>query len=158
MRNIAESIWNLFTNKYLLIASWSITPFTKFFGDFVFQDWHFFMNLMVLVFVDTILGLFAAYKTKQVSSEGFSKVLAKLFTYFMLLVATHTAVNIKVNQETLTLLTWVDSMVYTLIVVRELISIFEKTAMIGYFKIPTWILEKLKYFDETGNLKDTDKK
>ena len=70
----------------------------------------------------------------------------------MVLVATHTACYMKINGEVSFLFSWLDSFVYSTIVIRELLSIFEKTAILGYFKLPKWMLARLKHFDETGEI------
>lgn len=157
MKEIGLIFFKLFTDTRKWETGWMLAPMTYFVNEYVFRDWHFLMNLMIIVTIDTILGFIFAYKAKTISSEAFSRVLNKILVYSLVLIATHTACNMKINGEINFMLSWVDSFVYTTIVVRELISIFEKTTKLGYFKPPAWILAKLKDFNDTGELikKDT---
>lgn len=150
MKEIGLNLMKLFTDVRSIEAGWMIAPLTFFVNEYVFQDWHFLVNLMIIITIDTILGFICAYRAQSVSSESFSKVFSKIIVYSLMLVATHTACHMKINGELNFMLSWVDSFVYTTIVVRELLSIFEKTTILGYFKPPAWILSKLKDFNETG--------
>jgi len=147
---------SIFSEHRRLELGWILTPLALFINDFVFSDWHFFVNLMIIVLVDTVLGVICSWRAKNISSEAFSRIFNKIFIYSMVLVATHTACHMRINGEVNFLLSWIDSFIYSTIVVRELLSIFEKTTMLGYFKPPKWILAKLKHFDNTGEILKKD--
>lgn len=134
-----------------LLPGWMLAPLVAFFERYVFADWAFIVNLAVIVAVDTVLGVLLAVRRRELSSEGFSRVLLKLVVYMLLLIATHTVTTYKVRDEVDSLLVWVDSMVYATIMVRELLSIFEKTSLLGIFSPPRWLLRHLDRFDESGN-------
>jgi len=156
-QNIAVFI-SLFTNVRKLELGWAVAPFTMFVNEFIFKDWHFLLNLLIVIIIDTLLGFIVAYRNKRISSDAFSKVFNKVLVYSMVLIATHTACHMKINGEVNFLFSWVDSFIYSTIVARELLSIFENTTILGYFRPPAWVLSKLKHFNDTGELIIPDKK
>lgn len=115
--------------------------------SFVLPDFAFMLNMFIIVLIDTALGVILAFKTKQVSSSEFAKIFTKVLVYCLLVIAVHTVSHFKINGET-QLLTWLDSFIYSGIMVRELLSILEKTQLLGYFTAPKWILERLKVIQD----------
>ena len=113
---------------------------------YLLKDYHLLLNLFILVIIDTLLGVLYAYKQNRVSSTGFSKVITKLLVYILLMIA--------VNQSHLNtgdfglVLQWLDGVVYSTIVVRELLSIIEKATLMGYIKLPDYVKEKLEKFND----------
>lgn len=143
--------------KGLGFIEWSLlvslfTGLVQFVNTYVFADWHFVITLMVIIGADTALGLYVAYKHKHISSKGFAKMFNKVIVYMMFLICTHVATHISAQGKEVSLLSWMDSAIYSAIVVREILSIFEKCALINPTLIPVWILKRLKYFDDTGNV------
>jgi len=132
-----------------LLGGLTLAPVVAFLDQYVFDDWAFFSTLVVLVTVDTLLGVYKAWRLRQVSSTSFGKVFTKLLVYTAVLVATHAAAHLKAHGKPDLLLTWVDSLVYAAIVVREFISILEKAAALGV-ALPAWLLKRLKDFASRG--------
>lgn len=124
-------------------------PVIVFINRYVFDDWAFFVTLMILVITDTGLGLYKAWRLKKVASNKFAKVFTKVLVYFALLVATHAAAHLKVNGKPDVLLTWLDGVVYAGIVVRELLSIVEKAGALGVI-MPAFLMKRLRDFDDAG--------
>jgi hypothetical protein len=135
-----SSVWLMFT------------ALIKFIDTYIFNDWQFVVTLGVIISVDTFLGLYVSFLHKNISSKGFAKMFNKVIVYTMLLICTHVATHLTANGKAIYLLTWMDSAVYAAIIVREIISVFEKCALINPGLIPLWILKRLKYFDDTGNI------
>lgn len=141
----------------MLVYSTSLAGAVNFVHKYVFADWQFVITLSVIVFIDTLLGLMLAYKLKNIESNKFAKVLNKMIVYILLLIATHTLTHYKVQgQESLGIFifVWIDNIVYAAIMVRELISILENTGKLGIFVAPSWIMARLKDFDDKGKIND----
>jgi phage-related holin len=55
--------------------------------------------------------------------------------------------HINVNPSPLsTIMEWLDGVVYSTIVIRELLSIIEKATILGYIKLPQKVKERLDIF------------
>lgn len=115
-------------------------------------DHNMVITIMLIIMIDTILGIFIAYKTKSLSSSGFAKMFTKVSVYMLVLTATHLAAtgipnNIFLNSF--------DSYVYSIVCARELLSIFEKSAILGVINIPDSIADKFEVFREILKKKET---
>lgn len=141
-----ESLW---APSYLLLG-WMLAPLTLFAERYLFNDWQFAASLAVVVACDTSLGLLLAWQRKQVSSHGFARLFNKLVVYFFLLISTHTVATFRIQGEVNDLLRWADSLVYSAIMAREFLSLLEKTAALGIFQPPRWLLRRLALFDDDG--------
>lgn len=138
-----------------LAIGWIISPIISFLQSYVLPDYIFVLQLAIVVGIDTIFGIIYALKCNKFSSSGFGKMFKKIAIYILLLIATHTVSNYHQTGGIEALLGWLDSVVYATIMARELISIFEKTALLGYFTPPKWIKQKLAMFDTETD--DSDK-
>jgi phage-related holin len=118
---------------------------------YVFNDWEFIAMLTVLIALDTILGFYVAFINKQVSSDKFAKLFTKIIVYMVMLICSHSATHVKANGSDIVILAWLDSVIYSGIVVREILSLFEKCAIIQPNLVPQWIIKRLKQYNETGN-------
>jgi phage-related holin len=118
---------------------------------YVFNDWEFIAMLTVLIALDTILGLYIAFVKKEVSSDKFAKLFTKIIVYMVMLICSHSATHVKANGSEIMILAWLDSVIYSGIVVREILSLFEKCAIIQPSLVPQWIIKRLKQYNETGN-------
>lgn len=131
-------------------------PIIDIFNKYIFNDWQFIISLGVVIVIDTILGFAYAVKSKGVSSFKFIKVIYKFIIYFFVLIATHNVAHYNVNGKENTILLWVDTIMYAVIMCRELISVMENCGKLGII-IPAWILKRLKDFDETGKFTPEEK-
>jgi phage-related holin len=117
--------------------------------------------VFALVGIDTIFGVWLAIQRKAVDSRKYGKVIGKMVVYTLLLAASQQVSTHQVNGVDNYTLTWVNHVIYSLILSRELLSIFEKTHLLGYFTLPKWLEEKFKAFDEKGVIdkgkRDSDK-
>lgn len=117
---------------------------------YVFNDWEFIAMLTVLIALDTLLGFYVAFIKKEVSSDKFAKLFTKIIVYMVMLICSHTATHVRANGSEIIVLAWLDSVIYSGIVVREILSLFEKCAIIQPNLIPKWIINRLKQYNETG--------
>ena len=132
---------------------WTFAPIVKFVEKYVYNDWEFLKFLFVICIVDTALGFFKAIIQKNVSSKGFSMVFSKLITYMSALITTHVLVSFTIDKQVNIIFSWFNTVVFSAIIVREAISIFENIAIIQPGAFPKKILSYLKYFDSiTGKL------
>lgn len=118
-------------------------------------DWPFAINMFLLVFIDTILGVYLAFKRKNITSERFSRVINKIFIYILLLASTHIMVSYKVNGQDNIIFQWLDYVVYSVIMAREMLSIIEKSNKLGVI-LPSWITDRLE--DVIDNKTDIENK
>jgi len=118
---------------------------------YIFNDWEFIAMLTVLIALDTILGFYVAFINKEVSSDKFAKLFTKIIVYMVMLICSHSATHVKANGSDIVILAWLDSVIYSGIVVREILSLFEKCAIIQPNLVPQWIIKRLKQYNETGN-------
>jgi phage-related holin len=118
---------------------------------YVFNDWEFIAMLTVLIALDTILGFYVAFINKEISSDKFAKLFTKIIVYMVMLICSHSATHVKANGSDIVILAWLDSVIYSGIVVREILSLFEKCAIIQPNLVPQWIIKRLKQYNETGN-------
>jgi phage-related holin len=117
---------------------------------YIFNDWEFIAMLTVLIALDTLLGFYVAFVKKEVSSDKFAKLFTKIIVYMVMLICSHSATHVRANGSEIIVLAWLDSVIYSGIVVREILSLFEKCAVIQPNLIPKWIVNRLKQYNETG--------
>lgn len=142
---------------YLLLG-WTIAPFVHFIEKYVFSDWEFLKFLFVITSADTVLGLIKAISYKELSSKGFSMIFFKLTAYLCALIATHVLVHFTVGHKANVVFSWFDTVVFSAIVVREAISIFENIALFAPGVFPASILKYLQQFDSMTGSKINNQK
>ncbi|MVT11388.1 phage holin family protein [Chitinophaga tropicalis] len=139
-----------------LTLGWAMAPVISWIEKYVFSDWEFLKFLFVIVSVDTALGLFKAIRQRQVSSKGFGMVLRKIIIYTSALVATSALTKFTVSGAPQVAFSFLGNVVFSAIMVREAISIFENIAEIDPGVLPGWILKYLQKFDSLTGKKLTD--
>lgn len=122
---------------------------------YLFSDWQFIGSLMVLVVLDTLTGIWKHWTHNTISSKGFGQFCKKLILYGCVLIVTHTLISFRVQGEPNVIFSWIDTIVYSAIIVREALSIFENVAAIYPDLLPAWLLKKLRDFDSTGHYQHT---
>ncbi|WP_072356844.1 bacteriophage holin [Chitinophaga sancti] len=130
---------------------WIVAPIVWWIEKYVYSDWEFLKFLFVIVSVDTLLGFTKAVMEKKVSSKGFGMVLKKLLIYTCLLVATSALTKFTISGAPQVAFSFLNNVVFSAIMVREAISIFENVAEIEPGVLPGSILKYLqKFHSETG--------
>jgi toxin secretion/phage lysis holin len=137
--------------KAALIAAVFIAPILEAFGKFVFDDWQFLIFLAVMVSLDTVTGVVKAWKRGEVSSNGFTGVILKVFVYGVFVIVLHVLSSFSDKDLVRAAFDWVGTFGYAAVIVRESISIIENLGAIKSGLIPAWILKRLKDFDENGH-------
>lgn len=130
-----------------LVFGWAVAPVVSWIEKYVYNDWEFLNFLFVLITVDTLLGLIKAIVKKQVSSKGFGMVLKKIIIYTSALITTSALVKFTVSGAPQAVFGFLNNVVFSAIMVREAISIFENIGEIDPNVLPNWILKYLHKFD-----------
>jgi toxin secretion/phage lysis holin len=148
--------------KIYFLMGWGIAPFISFVNKYIFSDWQFAVFLVVICGVDTLLGAYKAIKLKEFSSKGFEMVFKKIIIYTCTLITVHVLVHFSIGNKAASVFAWFDYVIFSAIMVREAISIFENIAIIDPDAFPKSILKYLKQFDSfTGEFrmkKETEEK
>lgn len=134
-----------------IILGWSWATFSLVFEKYLFNDWSFLIYLIILILLDTLLGVWRAIKYNQVNSSKFGGFIIKVVLYAIFMVVVHNLSNFSNNEATKFVFSWVQELCYGAVLVREAISIIENIGAIKKGLIPNWILSKLKAYDEKGN-------
>lgn len=121
---------------------------------YVFSDWEYLRYLAVLVFLDSCLGFYRAWKEKTIESKGFGRVIEKILLYMATLSVIHVMAQFTVENTAVGILTFLRKAAYSYILIREGISIVEHVSILrpGFF--PTKILDRLKKYKESGKIND----
>lgn len=119
-------------------------------SEFVFSDLRFAVFLSILIALDTITGLWKAIKLKKVSSKGFGSVITKVLVYSIFAIVLHVLETFSDKDVVKVAFDWIGTTGYVAMIVRESISVIENLGAIQANLIPTWILRKLKDFDDDG--------
>jgi phage-related holin len=130
-----------------LLFGWAMAPIVSWVEKYVYSDWEFLKFLFVVVAVDTMLGLAKAIVLKNISSKGFGMVLKKIIIYSSALITTSAMVKFTVAGAPQAAFGFMNNMVFSAIMVREAISIFENIAEIDPAIMPAWILKYLHKFN-----------
>lgn len=138
---------------YPILIAIPISPILTWFEKYVFGDWEFLKFLIVLIVVDTILGIFNSLKKKSLSLSGFEKVLTKLISYGCALIVAHNLSSYRILGEIVTGFDWFRTTICTALIVRESLSILNNIQKVYPNVLPPRIRKYLKYYDETGQLK-----
>jgi phage-related holin len=117
---------------------------------YIFSDIEFAAILGLLVIIDTITGMLAAYKEGVFSSSKMGKVLIKIIVLGLSLSTIH-AVNKAINHRGVEegigiVVMYFDSFLYTFIVLREAASINENCSRLGYPLVPNRIKRILERY------------
>lgn len=132
------------------------------FEKYLFADWHFLISLLIIVTLDTGLGIYNSIVEKKFSSRRFAPLLKKLAVYLTLCILAHQLIHLDFGYANW-LLSTLRYGVYMSMIVRETLSIFENAGKLGY-GLPKRYLKYLEDFNnDTGEYgkdkpKDPDQK
>lgn len=153
-----DNFFDFFGSKPLIFVVTIFLSILKTVLDFVqiylFRDWQFLIFLLVMVHLDTILGVWKAVKFKQVSSRGFAAYFEKLGMYLIFLIASHVLYNLPIEGKPEIIFSGIKNSSYVFIIVREFISLIESIGVIRPGLINPNILSYLKKFDASGKFSD----
>jgi phage-related holin len=132
--------------KLALAAS----PMIYIIETYLFNDWEFLKYILILIVLDFIWALRLASKEKNISLQGFKKAGEKLIQYSTLLILGHILLHVRSDNEPITVLAYLTTLIHAYIISREGFSILEKQALINPRYVPKWLLDRLKEFRDTG--------
>lgn len=133
-----------------------LSPILIFLQKYIFADMEFLKWLVVLISLDTLLGLGGAICRKTVDRERFGDILVKIVVYGSCLIVGHVLENFTVSGEPIQGGHYMKVLIYCSILIKEAISIFNNLGKISKNLVPIAILKRLKAFDDSGELKDLD--
>lgn len=138
----------------LLIVSidW-LTRLTGFFEVYVFQDWGFVRYLIIMVILDTILGIRRAVIQKTFHWKYLYGLKDKLIVYTSILVLVHVMTSFTVDDQTVTWFIWLRISVFSGLMAKESFSILKNIAATNKSLVPAWLLKKFEEWDKTGKFK-----
>lgn len=99
---------------------------------------------MIFVTLDTITGLLAAWKCKEVNSRKLGRFATKLLVYSVLLIITHGLTSFRIHSVVNWFYKAFDAIVYTFLMGREAISILENLHRLDPELIPEAISKRLQ--------------
>lgn len=142
---------------YLYIGAVT-SPFVDFFTNYVYDDVSYLKSLAVICLVDTVLGFYIAFITKTISPKGFSKIFKKIITYASALIMSHVLVSFTIHDKPFIVFSWLDTVIFSAIMVNEALSILENIARVYPGLIPDKLIKYFKNFDSfTGKSKENEK-
>lgn len=130
-----------------LSLGWVMAPVIGWVEKYVFSDWEYLKFLFVVMMVDTALGVYKAIVKKRISSKGFGMVLRKIIIYTCALITTSALVKFTIEGAPQAAFSFFNNVVFSAIMLRETISIFENIAEIDPNVLPKYLLKYLHRFD-----------
>jgi phage-related holin len=141
----------------LLLFSISLDPVFSIFEIYVFNDWNFVGFMMVLLILDTITGILAAWKQRRIHSFKMRMIWEKIGYYALALIVIHIMSSYQVdgkhNQVFEMIVPYFKAVMYLILIGTEALSIDENAKKIwgkGFF--PKWITSRMLEYNETGKL------
>ena len=142
---------DLILNKYVLAIGSILTPLIATVMNHVQDSFYMFSALMILVIIDTLIGMYIAAKNGKFSSgkSGFWKLGDKLVCYFGLLIIVYTAVFLVSVVPAFTNGITEQGMKYMIVFTfstmygREIFSIFESIDKLQPKLLPKFLKDKI---------------
>ena len=146
MKDHIQDATDILTGTKMLLGIKITVGYTalRLFEVYLFNDWKFIGFLAVLVAIDTATGVWKHWKKGTVTSIGFGRTITKLVIYAAFLILTHVLASFTVKGEPNVILSWFPEVAYTMLIVREALSIIENMNEIMPGIIPAWITDRLK--------------
>ncbi len=155
MKSLASEIPRIKPMNLYIIHLAIFLTFLKIIETYLFSDYEYLIWLFILICLDTLTGIIYAWREKNFSSFGFSKVIVKVLLYAVALVVVNVLQNFKIGGQPVAVFDWIDYFLLTAMVLREAISIFENITRIRPDLLPAWILAGLKSFEKNIEQKAT---
>ena len=129
---------------YLFWGSF-FSPFVAYAEKYIFSDWEFLNFLFVMICADTMSGLIKAATQKNINSRAMGGMFNKIIVYFLALITTHNLSSFGGHASGL-MFGWMNAVVYSAIMVREAVSIFENISIVQPDIFPKRLLAYLQQF------------
>lgn len=158
MYKYIKKMQNYLASFYLpVILSIPIAPILGWFEKYVFGDWEFLKFLVVLMIVDTLLGLIIHTKKRDLSVQGFEKIIIKVICYGAALIVAHNLSSYRVLGEVIEGFNWFRTTICSSLIIRESLSILNGIQNLYPNILPARVRKYLKYYDDKGEFKKNDK-
>lgn len=140
---------------FIFLLSLPFTGFVKgILEKFIISDTEFASWLIVLITVDTGLGVRASVKLGKFDWDGWKKVLDKLLLYSALLILSNVLDSYSIQGEKNVIFTWFPYVICTSLIVSEAISIMKHVREIRPGLLPKWLVKKLEDFKQQESRED----
>ncbi|MFK7899212.1 MAG: phage holin family protein [Cyclobacteriaceae bacterium] len=140
--------------KLAFIYGYMATPILFFVEKYLFNDWEYLAFLVVAISLDTLLGLWDAWRKKKINIKRLCTLRNKLLAYMILLVFTHVLTSFTVNGKEQSLFgDWFRTWMYASLMVMEGISIINHLSKTHPNIVPLWLRKRFIEFNETGELR-----
>ena len=96
------------SDKHFITVSAAIAGFKAVIDNYIFSDWQFAIFLVTMVAVDTILGVYKAWKSKSLESRAYSRVIEKILLYGAVLIMASVLIRFPVSGKVTGLFDWAD--------------------------------------------------
>jgi len=147
---------NKLISLMLIISVDWLMKLTEYFEIYIFRDWGYAKYLIILVFIDTVMGMYRAKKHSKFSWKKLDALVDKAISYTSILILIHVITSFTVDNEVVTIFHWTRITVFSALMVKESYSILRNIAAIHEGYVPAWLLEKFKNFDKTGKFDATE--
>ena len=134
--------------KTPFIVAIPLTPILGCFETYIFGDWEYLKFLLILVAIDSLLGVWKHIILKTCSSKGYGQVAKKLVLYGIVLIIGNSLASFPIKGESVDSLRWIEYFFCTMLMIREAISCIENIGVIYPGLIPSFVLERLKEFPD----------
>ena len=134
-----------------------MTMFADWCQKYLFHDWEYMSWLLIAVAIDTVLGLWKHFKTKDANSKDFWNAFAiKIAVYMLLMILANLLQYVTVHGERVTAVGWISEYICTYMIVREAFSVVENIQAI-YPIFPEAFVTRLKDFaNNAGEVKNQE--
>jgi phage-related holin len=122
----------------------------QFIETYIYADWQFLNFLLVLVVVNSVLGLYVQYHKRSLSKKLINLWLQKILIYSCYLILVHIISHFTIEGEKNQYFGWFNGIANSALIIRESIYILENMGTIRSGLIPQWMLKKLKKYDRDG--------
>ena len=146
----------------ILCVSGGLVVIQKIVNTYLFHDWSYLISLFILIGIDTTTGVIKAMQQHVLSSTRFGSLFVKVFLYCMVLITVNVLISFKVDGSHPIIFDWLEIFIFTALMFREAISIFENIAIIYPSLLPKYVMAKLGQFDSVNfsgkmdDVKDTE--
>lgn len=138
----------------IIFATIALSWLVQLVNKYLWSDWEFVTWLAILIAIDTATGMWYAFRMGVINSNAMQSTIRKVVLYGITLVLIHVITNVTVRGNPNIILSYImpqlDAIMYSYIVLREVVSIVENVGKLGYNVFPKWIMRKINDFNEEG--------
>lgn len=104
-----------------------VSSLSLFVSQYIFSEWHFAIGIFILIFLDTISGMYVAQRTHVFDGKKFRDMLKdKILAYTIIIVAFSVSTKVLLEDSDINLIRYLNLPFYSLFIAVELRSIVWK--------------------------------